>query len=255
MNLIDNIRNLFLLLTASGAVIGVYLNSVNNFYYNLIKLKFKNIPVKTSGFKVIITWISIIAIVFDFIYLGYVIWSFFSGGGQKDSNINMSNLFSLSGVIAGMIVMGFIAFISTIIIFSKIQILFIEKLKTNKNINIKKYFYYINWSNIIISGIISFFLLFFIVVIFASNLIRYKDVVSSIILFLVVFTGFILAIALREFINAINDNYEYILIGSKEYVCKCYIDYDEYYLLFNNGIETYIKKSDIKETIKRKSIV
>lgn len=255
MNLIDNIRNLFLLLTASGAVIGVYLNSANNFYYNLIRLKFKNIPVKTSGFKVIITWISIIAIGFDFIYLGYSIWNFFSGGWQIDSNINMANMFSLSGVIAGIIVIGIIGFVGSIIIFSNIQILFIEKLKTNKNINIKKYLIYINWVNIISSGIISFFLLLFIVVTFLSNLIRYKEAVSIIILFLVVFTGFILAIALREFINAINDKYEYILIGSKEYVCKCYMDYDEYYLLFNNGIETYIRKSDIKEIIKRKSIV
>ena len=255
LNLIDNIRNLFLLLTASGAVIGVYLNSVNNFYYNLIKLKFKNIPVKTSGFKVIITWISIIAFVFDFIYLVYSICSLFNGEGQKDTNINVADMFSLSGVIAAIIIIIIIiGFIGSIIIFLKVDILFIKKLKTNKNINIKKYFIYINWASIISSGIISFFLLFFMAGTFVSNPIKYNEVVSSIILFLIVFTEFILAIALKEFINAINDNCEYILIGSKEHVCKCYIDYDEYYLLFNNEIETYIKKSDIKEIIKRKSI-
>lgn len=253
MGLIDNTKNLFLLLTTLGAVIGVYLNSVNNFYFNLIKLKFKHIPIKTSVFKVIITWISIIAFFLDLIYLVYIIGNVFNGGWQKDSNINMTNMFSLSRVIAVIIVVGFIGFIVSISIFLKIRISFIEKLKTNKNINIKKNFIYINWANIISLGIISFFLLFFIVLTFVSN--RYKEAISIIIFFLVLFTGFILATDLREFINAINDNYEYILIGSKEYVCKCYIDYDEYYLLFNNGIETYIKKSDIKEIIKRKSIV
>lgn len=256
LDLINNTRNLFLLLTAIGAAIGVYLNGVNNLYYNLIKLNFKNIPVKMSSFKVIVTWISIILFVFDFIYLVYSIWRIFNTKGQKDTNINVLDMFSLSGVIATIIIIIIIiVFIGSIFIFSKIKILFIKKLKTNQNINMNKYFIYINWTSIISSGIMSFFLLVLIVGAFVSSSIKYKEIISVIILFLIVFTEFILAIALRELINAINDNYEYILIDSKENVCKCYIDYDEYYLLFNNGIETYIKKSDIKRIVKKKSII
>lgn len=41
-------------------------------------------------------------------------------------------------------------------------------------------------------------------------------------------------------------------IASYEVVCKLYLDMDEYYLMFIDGEETYIKKSEVKKIVKCK---
>lgn len=63
----------------------------------------------------------------------------------------------------------------------------------------------------------------------------------------------IISISLLNVIEMLESNCMYEIIIEQEVImCRCYLEYEEYYLIFVNGMERYINKSKIKEVRKLK---
>lgn len=61
-------------------------------------------------------------------------------------------------------------------------------------------------------------------------------------------TFFIILNSMEEIAKTLNENFTYIiLMDTEEITCNIYLEYNEYYLVFMNGVQRYISKSKVKE--------
>lgn len=61
-------------------------------------------------------------------------------------------------------------------------------------------------------------------------------------------TFFIILNSMREITKAIDEKCTYIIFtDAEEIACSSYLEYNEYYLVFKNGVQRYISKSKVKE--------
>ena len=61
-------------------------------------------------------------------------------------------------------------------------------------------------------------------------------------------TFFIILNSMEEIAKALNENFTYIILtDTEEIACNIYLEYNEYYLVFRNGVQRYISKSKVKE--------
>jgi len=55
-------------------------------------------------------------------------------------------------------------------------------------------------------------------------------------------------------IKEIETNSIFIMKLSKDIIsCSCFLEYEDYYLIFEDGVERFIKKDEVKEIRKRKN--
>ena len=63
-------------------------------------------------------------------------------------------------------------------------------------------------------------------------------------------SSFIVANNLKELYTIIEQKESYVLkTNNYELICSCYLEYSEYFLIFKDGIERYIRKSQVLELI------
>ncbi|WP_017210693.1 hypothetical protein [Clostridium beijerinckii] len=276
---LNYIRDVLVSITTIITVLGVFIKTLNKFFLETIKSRYKMIPGKQSIFdtvlKSIMVFISTVSALFSVIMVTYSLI-------KRGSNLNTNELLKLSANIY-----QFIGFVIAILfyylifwtkkVFSRLQRMFIYKIEKKstesqnrskksmcsfekyirnilnkiKNVSVRN----LNIINIIISTFLGSSSLILILV-YAIKGIKKEDMESVFILCLigmVSLISFIISISLVNVVEMLNSNYIYtIFIEQEIIICRCYLEYDEYYLVLENRNERYISKGKVKEIRKSK---
>lgn len=277
---LNYIRDVLLAMTTIITVLGVFIKTLNKFFLETIKSRYKMIPGKQSIFdtvlKSIMVFISIVSIIFSFIMVTYSVI-------KKGSNLNANELLNLNANIYqfigfGIAMLFYYLMFGTQEVFNRLQRMFIDKIQKkspeskSKSKILKKsmysfYIYIGNTLNIIknvsvrklniINIIISTFLgssSLILIISYILKGIKKEDLESVFILVLIgMFSliSFIISISLLNVVEIVNSNCIYKIVMEQEIIiCRCYLEYDEYYLILENGDERYISKGKVKEIIK-----
>lgn len=277
---LNYIRDVLLAMTTIITVLGVFIKTLNKFFLETIKSRYKMIPGKQSIFdtvlKSIMVFISIVSIIFSFIMVTYSVI-------KKGSNLNANELLNLNANIYQFIgfaiaMLFYYLMFGTQEVFNRLQRMFIDKIQKkspeskSKSKILKKsmyslYIYIGNTLNIIknvsvrklniINIIISTFLgssSLILIISYILKGIKKEDLESVFILVLIgMFSliSFIISISLLNVVEIVNSNCIYKIVMEQEIIiCRCYLEYDEYYLILENGDERYISKGKVKEIIK-----
>ena len=279
---LNYIRDVLVSITTIITVLGVFIKTLNKFFLETIKSRYKMIPGKQSIFdtvlKSIIAFISTVTIIFSFIMVTYSVI-------KKGNNLNANELLNLNVNIYQFIGLGiamlfYYLMFGTQEVFGRLQSKFIDKIEKkstesqNKSIIFTKSMYSFllhigNTLNIIknvserklniINIIISTFLgssSLILILAYVIKGIKKEDIESILILGLISMVSlisFIISISLVNVMDMLNSNYIYTIVFEQEIIiCSCYLEYDEHYLVLENGNERYISKGKIKEIRKSK---
>ncbi|MFW2504386.1 hypothetical protein [Clostridium diolis] len=279
---LNYIRDFLVAMTTIITVLGVFVKTLNKFFLETIKSRYKMIPGKQSIFdtvlKSIMVFISTVSIIFSFIMVTYSLV-------KKGSNLNANELLNLSANIYefigfGVAMLFYYLLYGTLDVFSRLQSIFVDKFEKKstenqresknlkksmysflkhigsklnifKNIGIKK----LNIINLIISAFLGSCSLILIVSYILKG-IKKEDLESVFILVMIgMFSliSFIISISLLNVVEIVNSNCIYKIVMEQEIIiCRCYLEYDEHYLVLENGNERYISKGKVKEIIKSK---
>ncbi|MGL4108334.1 hypothetical protein [Clostridium sp. LP20] len=267
--MLEKVRNILLVISGVGALLSIHFKTMNNFAIDTIRNKYKNVPGKQLIFN---TVIKLFSYCFIGIYLTLFIISiidFFVAKkwGTIFSVPDLGEGWFLFGVIVAtvIIIAPFMAAAIAVINLVEIKDQFRKKLENKDYIKVDKKTITWNWIGIILSVIVTItwiILSGYIVTtgidvvnkegiyIFQNNILNDNMRMISLFGFLAIIsiTSFIVLNSLREIYIAINQDESYILIvNNHKVLCKCYLEYEEYFLIFKNEDENYIKKSEIKE--------
>lgn len=262
------LRNLFLMLTASGAIISFYMKVSRDFPMELIKTKYKNVPGKQGIFEVVTVYTMVSLFVIDIITLFKTVPDAVKNGFNQTVSTGIGNIFSIIIVILAMSVLLSII-LTPFVIYSKASDEFKHKLENREFKNISNFI--IVWN--IICGFVSICISVYCIYAILSNLTQYtkldkyennfifisnidistmKNIILLGIILFICITLFIIQISLSEIITAINDDYKYILDTENGLIeCNIFLEYNEYYLLFKDNTEQYINKSKVKNIVKK----
>lgn len=240
----NEIRNLLLVVGTTITMLGVLIKTINDFFINTIKMKYENIPGKQSSFSFTLQiLVYIIGIVSFSSWIINVINNIDKSNGGPNYNFNTM-------VVA--IILSFFIFMpifEVVTVFSDIRQLYINKLENGTIINMdkryKKKIKLLKYASLVIP-----------IITFVGFLIGlYKDERNITfwggygVLLLICFALFL---RLGNIYDSITENFIYTLkLKDKEIVCELYLEYDEFYLIFQDKHERYIKKSEVKEIIKK----
>lgn len=263
------LRNLFLILTALGAIISFYMKVSRDFSTEMIKIKYKNVPGKQGIFEVVTVYMMFSLFAIDIIALIKTVPGAITNGFNQTSTAGIGNVFIIIIVILAMAVLLNII-LTPFIIYSKVSNEFKSKLENREFKKISKFVIAWNkvWSFVVIC--ISTYCFYIILsnlmqyikldkyennFIFISNIdvLTMKDIMLLVIILFICITLFIIQRSLDEIINAINDDYIYILDTENGPIeCNIFLEYNEYYLLFKDSTEQYINKSKVKNITKKR---
>ncbi|MGG7176211.1 hypothetical protein ACQPU1_01365 [Clostridium paraputrificum] len=232
------IRNTLITATTIVTTLGIYVKATDNFTINTIRNKYKNVPAKQSIFNTVIKLFGYIIII-SYLFLIVMIFIYVKQIGILES-IKPKMKFegpTISIILGIMLAVFFFISISSVFLnFNKIRSSFINKIKNESYDKVKNINIILNRAGMLTSGVV---IVYWIVYVFL--MLRTKiNIVSK--------NGTYI------FENNISD-YEIsnvIFASFVAFVClTSFLEYDEYYLIFENGIERYIKKSEIKEIRKK----
>lgn len=273
--MVEKIQNILVLLTGLGAAFSIYLKTVNEFTMNMIRSKYKNAPGKKSVFHAVIELIEYCFILTYIIIFIIEMINFFT---SKEYKIVINNILKASTLMEWMvillslslIILPIISMIIAINNFLEIKNKFIKKLENKDNIKIDSKIIVNNKIGMMFSIIITAIWLFYFLFIFTTgiNIVNKEGIYffennipndNAAFLWILSFfafistTSFIILNSLREIYTSVNQDEYYILnINNREVSCQCYLEYEEYFLIFENEMEKYIKKSEVKEIKKIK---
>lgn len=263
----DEIRNSLITLTTIITVLGVYIKVVDSFIINTIKSEYKNIPIKQSVFNIMITFAGYILVSLYFIFIIKGVIHIYKNGFLESFSLNVNLEKPNLGTALGLILA--IAFLSTLTVVminvGKTRSAFINKLENKSYEKIKRYTRGINYYGIISAIVVNLYCIIYLYLVILTNIKfvnssgiyivenyindeELSSIAFSASMLFISFTSFLLLNSFREIHNAVNESKMYILFTNKEtIVARCFLEYDEYYLIFEDGIERYIKKSEVKE--------
>lgn len=262
----ENIRNALIIITAIGTLLSLYIKSISDFPMELIKLNYKSIPGKQSAFKTVLSIVSwlfttfYLIILFSFIILAVI--------DRKENILSQTITFKyvieiLTTVVIISIIIGIP--IKTI---RETQFLFVEKLENGVSLKYDKYIDCLYRIGLVVNGIILTLCGIEICSVFKTgiNIVKKEGLyifennindenirilIFILIVILICSVSFILLNSAREILKSIKENITYnINFNGQSLTCKVYLEFDEFYLIFNNGTETYIKKSNVSSIVK-----
>lgn len=233
----DELRDSLLLFGTMFTILGVLIKSINDFFINVIKMKYQNVPGKQSSFSFVLQ-----IIIYVVVIVGFVSWIVNVVRNQRNTLSVKPSIIILS------LIMSFFLFgpiFNSIYLFFNLKTYFIKKLENGKiNRMDKKYKKKIRfWRSMsLIIPVISLFILIFELYKDKKTLIFW----SGYAFFL--FICFAILLRLEDIYNSLVKNDIYILkLKDEKVICKLYLEFEEFYLLFENNHERYIKKSEVCE--------
>lgn len=262
--MMNYLRNLLLTLTTVGAVLSFYIKVCRDFFIETIKLNYKNVPGKQSIFEIITIWIMYSSII---IYIVWVIVFILTKGSMM--NIKSTDIITQDRVaylIAAIILILFLNSFSCLVVsFHILRKYFIYKLerKCIKRVS-NKMRLWIRGSKITSSllCLIGMFVIIYYPMLQISllkedrnfifiNTLSVEEISTFATYGIIAFislTFFIILNSMEEIAKALNENFTYIILtDTEEIACNIYLEYNEYYLVFRNGVQRYISKSKVKE--------
>lgn len=258
------LRNLLLTLTAAGAVLSFYIKICRDFYMETIKLKYKNVPGKQSFLEIITVGVICSSIIIDII-MGVV--AIMTKGNIFYENIS-SSMYENKFIYWRDWVLTMFLFNSMACIFVesfRIKHNFINKLEVKGKAKLMKERMGWVYASIFTSLTVFLYSVYIILYNFIQkisllkeernfifvNALSIDDVKNLIVWGIMSFislTFFIILTSMREIAKTINQNFTYIILTeTEEIACNSYLEYNEYYLVFRNGVQRYISKSKVKE--------
>ncbi len=246
MNVLKDIKEVLLAMIAFWTVAGFLIKVFSGFFVENIKLKYKNVYWKQSTFEVILKWIGNMTILVYMIMFCYYIIDFilYRKSSMFVKSISIPNFNIDLITIIGLIVTVMIFFmVLSVLISQAIEELFIDKLE-NGNINkVKRRYKLINVLGKTISCVF--------IIIFIVDISKTADISTTF------FTGYLAGLGIIIYlfhtgisgvIKEIETNSIFTIHLSKDIIsCSCFLEYEDYYLVFEDGIERFIKKDEVKE--------
>lgn len=233
----DEVRDYLLLIGTIFTMVGVLIKSINDFFINVIKMKYQNVPGKQSSFSFVLQITTYIVVL-----IGFVSWIINIIGNQSNT-LKAEPIIMILSVILSFFLFGPIFNVGYL--FFNLKIYFIEKLESGKiNQMDKKYKKKIRfWRKMsLIIPVISLFILI-------AELYEDKETLifwGGYALFL--FICFAILLRLEDIYNSLVKNDIYILkLKDEKVICKLYLEFEEFYLIFEDNHERYIKKSEVSE--------
>lgn len=281
MNL-SSIRDVLVIITTIATILGVCIKTLNKFFLETIKCKYKMIPGRQSLFDTILKSIIFFIVIFSgIISIIMVTYTIFVKGNNLNTNdlLNLNaNIYELIGLIIALL-FYYIIF-STRIVFKVLEDMFLQKVEENfnKRYNKRKKFdsnsiFLLKYIEKILDkfknssikkvNVINILIAMFFVIMSVSLISMYiikginKDDIESIcILSLIGIAGLIccvISISLLDVVEVVHNNYVYEIAMEQEIIiCRCYLEYDEHYLVLQGGNQRYISKGKVKEIKKSK---
>jgi len=236
-----DIVDLVVSLSSFLVIVGGIVKLFKDFFMEIVKFRYRNIPCKLSVFEVLINLFMVCGLLFDIVALLVQIFNLF---------INRENVGILINDGEGLLCI--IGFIVSIVLLINIGLLFWELSKmydkfisylengTKKEVN--KFDF---WRILIVIFLSSIYILIWGCVVFESNI---KSIIRLSPLMISTIITDIIAINLLEVYRTLKNGVKYILYTDKELIsCNMFLEYNDYYLIFEDGIERFIKKDEVKE--------
>ncbi len=271
------VRNFILLLTTLGAVASVYIKISRDFCIELIKSRYKNVPGQQSIFEIVTVWIMYSIFVLDILMLVPLVTNlldkFKIGDVIKASSGN--NIGIIANIITFLLAIIIVnAILGPILIYQNVKIKFIRKLEGDFVLKITNRIKVWNSISIIAPIFVPAISLIVISYNVKIHLSKYQDnfvftnnideefmqiIIIILVISFICATSFVIQKSLKELIRSVDENCIYIIkVDNEEIKCNSYLEYKEYYLLFENGMQRYISKNKVKEIKKgefRNSII
>ncbi|MDG5852475.1 hypothetical protein [Clostridium beijerinckii] len=270
IDMYDNLRNILIIFTSIVTVSSIIIKTSNSFFIESIKSNYKKQLGNKSLIEVMIELLFYIILVVDI--LGIILF-FIIPIGQSIQNRNLEPLKNFyfgsintelvySNILAYIIVtIFFVLLILQIIIpfkyFYKLKVEYKNKLENKQILDLKK-IKRIRLTVSVVSLVPTIFLLISSVSLY--NMI--SDISIGQLLFIGLFwinslAVLILLINLRGICFELKERSTYIFVfkvAEKEadIECNMYLEYDDYYLIFKDEKEVYIKKSEVKKIFKER---
>lgn len=274
--MLDDIRNILVILTTLATIIIVLIKSINNFFYDVIKLKFDNSIQSKSIFRIVTNGIIYLIIALDLVLGIIVLFSLGDRMGSIIKSTTQQNIIISVLTIILLIVLIIVPTASSAGIIMEFRSCVIYYINAMKNISVedfnKKKLKKVMWCEKIL-WIYWAILTIIVIAIIVGNfeiIIEYGNIkginnldnddlgiiISFLQLSIISGTFAIAASSLRVALEKLSSKrlYNFIIDNDNHIEVKCYLEYDEYYLIFKDSIERYIKKSEVKEIIKKNEI-
>lgn len=269
---IGEIRDYLVVITTVITILGIFIKTLNNLFLDLIKSKFDPVPAKQNLYDTVIKTVTSLVFAIELLFLvGIVIVSIF--GQHIDSETVQQNsplVYCIAWMLCGLIITTFVLAIYLLNKSEKILSNGYKKnverenktIKPSKNfkrgmrltklfLDKKKVLNFFNKLLSIITSAISLLILLFFIM---EN--DYQNSVSLGVFFIISISIFIISNSLTPFIDVVNNKYNYyIVIKSNDvFISDFFLEFENSYLIIENGIQRYINKQEIKE-IKKKIII
>lgn len=254
---IEIIRNTLLTITAAATMISVLIKVFNDLFIEVIKSRYRNVPGQQSIIECVIKGILAIVLVVDMIFASMLfIWillsviNFFVNGFNWALDNNYYYKFTPIGLVGGIIlVLLFIEFVGIVYLFFKLKDGFISKLEGKNIEGIDK----CCLNEILICLIVSalFFLIYTIYILSTYSQMSTKEVVTFGILWIHSLAVIVVSLNMIKVYKDIIGKEKYcIYLRNEIKSCNLYLEYKDYYMIYENYTEVYIRKSEVTKITK-----
>lgn len=236
-DMVDFVVSLSSFLVIIGGVVKLF----KDFFMEIVKFKYRNIPCKLSVFEVLIKLGMACVILFDIVAILVQIFNLVVNRGSAGFLVNDGEgllwIIGFIGAIVWLINIG-VLFWELSNIYDK----FISYLENSTKKEVNKLDF---WRISIVIFLSSIYILMWTYVIFELDI---KSIIGLSSLGISTVISGIIAISLLEVYKTLKNREKYILYTDKELIaCNMFLEYNNYYLIFEDGIERFIKKDEVKE--------
>lgn len=271
----DLVRNFLITLTTVFTSLGFYFKVMDSLIVNIIKIKYNNVPGKKPTFNIVIEFVGFI---FLAVYIAFCIISIINSvilimDGKVSSLINIAMPPQVEGAdiatkIFAYCFFGTLGCIYLLCIY--VIPMFINKFKGicfyKKSIFIRILIYsgmVMSLLTIVFEGTVTISTLKESIKpvmvngiwVFENHMNNFDmhNMLSWGLISFISITSFLLLNSIRQIYKEVYSEYMYILQRNSEGIAtRCYLEYDEFYLIIQDNSELYIKKSEVKEVKKVK---
>lgn len=262
---IGEIRDYLVVITTSITIFGVFIKTLNNLFLDLIKSKFEPIPAKQKLYDTIIKTVMYIILVIELIFVAFIVITSIFGEYIESESIqgNSALVYFIAWILSFLIIstFGLVIFLSIKLEYilrdnykkkNKFKKKFIKRIiKVKEKIKFFKVFKYkkkfINIINKTIAIIIAAICMIFMI---SDILIKdYQNASTMGLFFIIAISMFIISNSVTPVIDVVNYKYTYHLIMKSEgvVISDFFLEFEDNYLIFKNGVQRYISKHEVKE--------
>ncbi|WP_321993974.1 hypothetical protein [Clostridium butyricum] len=253
---ISTVRDMLVVVTTLITILSAIIKIANNFFLDVIKTRFSEVPGKQPMVSTIIKTMALLVYLINcMILLFYIITS----KSEIDKQISsIVNIFTEGNFVSSctfiMYIIFFLIGISTVRNFSYLDKKLNEMVFDKEFLCESKFVKYTNIFNICMSLIFSSVSILGVSIIIVSsftqtlNFSNYEAILYLAVILIFSLGITIVSISFNPIMNLLEKKqYYYIRISNEVIVCRFYLEYKNYYLVIEDNTERFIKISEVKE--------